>query len=139
LKIFVVGFAIVENSPVEEPAAVAGVAPKRPDDAGAAVVVVAPNKPPAAGAGVTVAFVLGGGFKLNVGSEGVPVDAVGCELPPRPLNMVDCPRAVVVDSGSNIDLRFADGSEGTLVSRFRLPSKLELPVPLGWLKNDMAV
>jgi len=136
---FVVGFAVMENSPVEAPAAAAGVAPKRPVGAGVAVVVVAPNKLPAAGAGVTVAFVLGGGFKLNVGSEGVPEDVVGCELPPRPLNIGDCPRAVVVDSGSNMDLRFADGSEGTLVSRFRLPSKLELPVPLGWLKNDMTL
>lgn len=67
----------------------------------------------------------------------------GLVLPPNML--VD--RASVVELGSKMLLRFADGSEGTVVSRFRLPIRLLLPalplprLPAGGLldggKNDI--
>lgn len=105
-----------------------------------AVVVVAPNSPVAGAVVVVVPNILSVGAGLMV--------VVGCPNSDPALlspNKDVAERAVVLEAGSKMDFRFAAGSKGTVVSRFKLVNRLllagadvEVPAAAGWAKNDMS-
>lgn len=98
---------------------------------GGGLAVVLPNNPGPPDEVVVAVF-----MKEN---EGAAVGAALAALVAAPNIFAD--RASVVELGSKIDLRFADGSAaaGTVVSRLRLPKRLLLPAGLPRLpKADIA-
>lgn len=101
--------------------------PKTTLDAGAPVVVeAAPSSPPLMDPEVEVApneLVAGAVVAVVPNILGVAADVVGVGCP----NSNVPARAAVDEDGSKMDFRFAAGSEGTVVSRFKLVIKLLLP------------
>lgn len=101
--------------------------PPAPVPAAPEVAVALPNMPVPVDAGCVVVVL------PNIPGAAADVPGVD-EAPPRLENIVGLERASVVELDSNMLLRFppASGSavDGTDVSRFRLPKRLLLPVPV---------